>query len=731
MYIIIITESKHLDSKKLEILQAMSKAREDNCSLKVRYGKVLACGAGAAGKTNFFNLLMEENFQPLHISTALAKTQQVTIAMKARLSKTTDKKVTFSKMDIDSEIDQLLSYLPKKYTTPSPQIRDTPADEKRHVQINTKVESYTIAEEMMSSKLASNADVPTPHLEEVWDILTFMDTGGQPQFISMLPAVNTFAMITFIVHKITGGKSSLTEKVIVKHGNKSGNRSFEPHEHEYTYHELIKTLMSYASSVLLPDKTFLNKFKKIKSGGKEKDTNTSSISFIATHSSHVSENDIQEIDDELIEIVKHSSTGGIKAKLNTNYKCIVPLDNKTQGKNSVETCTNDKQYTNPSSIREYIHKYLIKQDVYSVPIKWLLLELEIRKVCINKNCSFITYNEVLKLSSNKNLGEENFIKNGLRFHHLFGVLLYFEEVEGMRELVITDHQWLFKRLTDIVLYSFEDHSDQYTDCVNCKEKGIFKETMLDELDINTDFEKSEINIKTINPKKSFLNLLQHLRIIAPLNEDPSQYFMPSLLKSCNLSNLQERFPGTSKFTTETNMIIDSEPLLLQFKSTDSTNSFPRGIFCFLVVQLIHCTKWELYGQAYDNLLCFIKKDTAHYIALIDRIFFLELQVTHESDQCVSVHAEIFDTVVRALLEIGSRLDIEIKLQYGFWCKKCIKPEETHISLFEREYMEYCYCREKKPTKLEMSHEIWLKSFKVRTHVHVLYIYIYIYMLLHI
>ena len=387
--------------------------------------------------------------------------------------------------------------------------------------------------------------------------------------------------------------------------------------------------------------------------------------------------------------------------------------------------TNNIQ-THQVFVSTYIHKYLIKQDVYSVPIKWLLLELEIRKVCINRNCCFITYNEILKLSSNKNLGEENFIKNGLRFHHLFGVLLYFEQVEGMRELVITDHQWLFKRLTDIVLYSFEDHSDEYTDCVNCKEKGIFKETMLDELDINTDFEKSEIHIKTINPKKSFLNLLQHLRIIAPLNEDPSQYFMPSLLKSCNLSNLQERFPGTSKFTTETNMIIDSEPLLLQFKSTDSTNSFPQGIFCFLVVQLIHYTKWELYGQAYDNLLCFIKKDTAHYITLIDRIFFLELQVTHESDQCVPVHAEIFDTVVHALLDIGSRLDIEIKLQYGFWCKKCNKPEETHISLFEREYMEYCYCREKKPTKLEMSHKIWLKSFTVCTHVHV-----HIYVVTHI
>ena len=54
----------------------------------------------------------------------------------------------------------------------------------------------------------------------VWDILTFMDTGGQPQFISMLPAVNSFAMITFIVHKLqTGGLNSLNETVKVQYGN--------------------------------------------------------------------------------------------------------------------------------------------------------------------------------------------------------------------------------------------------------------------------------------------------------------------------------------------------------------------------------------------------------------------------------------------------------------------------------------------------------------------------------
>ena len=692
----------------------MSKVREDDCFIKVRYGKILCCGAGAAGKTNFFNLLMEENFQPHHISTVLAKPQQV--AMKAWVSESGDKEVTFSKMDIDSEIDQLSQYLPEKYTRPPTQIDARPTDKKSILE-SVKAENYTIAEDIICSKFTDKIDSEIkkqPQLKEIWDILTFMDTGGQPQFISMLPAVNSFSMITFIVHKMTGGKTSLTEKVMVKHGNKSGRESFKPHAREYTYHELIKTLMSYANSMVLADKKFLDIFKENESRDYE---NASSISFIGTHSNHVSESDIKEIDDELTEIIKHAGTGNIKAMLNTNYECLVPVDNETQGKDSTQICINDRKYTDPSRIRKYIHKCLKKQDKYSVPIRWLLLELEIRKVCINRNCSFITYDEVLKISFDKNLGEERFVKNGLRFNHLLGVLLYFEEVEGMRELVITDHQWLFNRLTDIVLYSFEDNYEKYTDCVNCKEKGIFKETMLDELEINTDFDKAEVNIKNIDPKQSFLNLLQHLRIIAPLNEDLSQYFMPSLLKSCDLTNLQEKFPGTSNFVTEANTIIVSEPLLIQLKSIDNTNSFPRGIFCFLVVQLIHCTKWELYGQAYDNLLCFIKKDTAHYITLIDRIFFLEVQVTHDSDQCIPVHAEVFDTVDHALHEIGSKLNIIIKLQYGFWCKKCNSSKKAHISLFEKEHKDYCYCSDNKPSELELSHKVWFKPLKVCRYIH--------------
>ena len=103
------------DMRNQEIEQTMLKARDAKCSVPLRYGKVLFCGATAAGKSNFLNLLMEENFQPLHVSTGVIKSHQITIAMKAIIS-SDDDKTEFRTMSIDNEILQLESFIPEKHT---------------------------------------------------------------------------------------------------------------------------------------------------------------------------------------------------------------------------------------------------------------------------------------------------------------------------------------------------------------------------------------------------------------------------------------------------------------------------------------------------------------------------------------------------------------------------------------------------------------------------------------
>ena len=103
-----------LDKRKQEILETMLKARDAQYSILVRYGKVLFCGASAAGKSNFLNLLMENNFELLHKSTEVLKPHQVTTVATKALTSNHKGEVEFKRMDIDEEILQLESYLPEE-----------------------------------------------------------------------------------------------------------------------------------------------------------------------------------------------------------------------------------------------------------------------------------------------------------------------------------------------------------------------------------------------------------------------------------------------------------------------------------------------------------------------------------------------------------------------------------------------------------------------------------------
>ena len=731
-----------------EIEQTMLKARDAKCSVPLRYGKVLFCGATAAGKSNFLNLLMEEKFQPLHVSTGVIKSHQITIAMKAIIS-SDDDKTEFRTMSIDNEILQLESFIPEKHTASAsasnvftfdlevptqdfeseiyPAAKSYSKTESfKHTENETKIESESksdpdhknVDRTAEGDKLAlANINEGAKRLNKkphgkTWDILTFMDTGGQPQFISMLPAVNSFAMITFIIHKMEpGGQKSLDEMVKVQYGNEKGEISFKVHPHKYTYHQLIETLISYSSNILLPNTEFLDKLKveNIK-------TETSrSISLVGTHSGNeqLSEEDINDIDKELTKVVKQSGVNHIKPSLNKNYQSIVPVDNKVQNKSlQIQSIVEDtKRYTKPSKIRHYIQKFLNNQDVIHVPVKWLLLELEIRKMCLEKHCNLIAYSQVQELAKRKKLdyngefGEDHsidgdqFIKQGLRFHHSFGVLLYFEEVEGMQELVITNHQWLFDKLSRIVEYSFSCDTQEETRDLN---NGIFKRALLgrDCLDISKDFEDSQIDTKKIDPINAFLKLLEHLQIAAPLNETTDKYFMPCLLHSCDLNDIKAKI---RKYKAK-----NIEPLLIQFKSMDNkTYALPRGIFCFLIVELMVSMKWEPYGQAHVNLLTLFKKDTAHYITLVDRIFCLEVHVTYKENS--NIHSEVLEAIKSALQLISKKLKIPDNLCYGFMCL-CQVNEEMHVSYLREENDKYSWCAENSSTELTDVHTIWLKEY---------------------
>ena len=111
----------------------------------------------------------------------------------------------------------------------------------------------------------------------------------------------------------------------------------------------------------------------------------------------------------------------------------------------------------------------------------------------------------------------------------------------MQKLVITNHQWLFSKLSKIVEYSFTCDTQEETKDLT---KGIFKKSLFgkDSLDIGKDFIDSEIDINSVDPINAFLKLLEQLRIAAHLTKNDAKYFMPCLLDSCEITDLKKKVP---------------------------------------------------------------------------------------------------------------------------------------------------------------------------------------------
>ena len=468
--------------------------------MKVRFGRVLFSGASGAGKTNFCNLLLRKAFQPLHISTGLHKYDRVS-AIKISMQQS-DNHVQFSVLDLEEEIDELRSHL--NFVTDNSQGTDLSqseeSDGKYEEKTETDLNKLCSVERSIAKDSESNTRLPTFTKDDTWNILTFLDTGGQPQFISMLPAVNSCAMVTFIVHNMT---NSLSSPVTVTHGNQKGELSSSPYAMGCTYLQLIRSLISFVGSNWLgrrAEDIFNDKdIIKLK--------NRSYVSFVGTHFDKFTEEGINELkvtDEELNFAVSDSPLSHVWKKVHKSYKVLIPVNNTTASTDDEDQCA--------SVIRSKLYEVLCEQNTYKVPIVWLILELEIRQVCKERQNCAISYAEVVTLCREKKLlDKEDDIKNGLRFHHLFGTLLYFEDVVEMSDIIFTDLHWLFDKLTDIVELSC-DNSDVKAS-QDFEHKGIFRSTMLDKLN----FSINDINIINKDFKKSFLKFLEHLRIIAPIH----------------------------------------------------------------------------------------------------------------------------------------------------------------------------------------------------------------------
>ena len=384
MFLITFAEEK----RNKAIINFMLEACRRGETMNVRFGRVLFSGASGAGKTNFCNLLLGKAFQPLHISTGLHKYERVS-AIKIGMQQVDDH-IQFQALNLEEEIGELRSRL--NFLTESKVVETSLSKSSTTENKNTKPDLSNLCdvEHFIAGNSESSFSLPTFSKDDTWNILTFLDTGGQPQFLSMLPAVNSYAMVTFIVHNMV---NDLGSPVVVSHGNKDGNLSFTPCSMGCTYLQLIRSLISFVGSNQLQRRAeALNEKYVIK--GKDR----SYLSFVGTHLDKFTSDTINmlgSIDKELTFAVSDSQLSHVWRKVDKEFNYLIPVNNTMADTDNEDRCA--------SVIRNKLYEALCEQSTYKVPIVWLILELEIRHICKERQNSAMSYSEVVTLCREKRL----------------------------------------------------------------------------------------------------------------------------------------------------------------------------------------------------------------------------------------------------------------------------------------------------------------------------------------
>ena len=270
----------------------------------------------------------------------------------------------------------------------------------KNVPNTTKSEGPVKKHTKIDIDIAKADSSKTPSLGDVWDVINFLDTGGQPEFVNILPAVSSSIALTFIVFNLS---KSLDDLVRVEH-NVKGDPSFDPYDLDCTNIEFIKRLMISSENF---NKTAAQ--IQLKSIQREDGGNDSKICFVGTHALNVHKEKIQEIDDQLssvaikLELQQRSFWSSPKPQL----KRLFPVDMflTDEDKESFEGVIED--------IRDNIQKQVQKRDYYKVPITWFIFLLKIQKLCNTREISYISYQEAVDVWMDKDVSAATQSDQGL------------------------------------------------------------------------------------------------------------------------------------------------------------------------------------------------------------------------------------------------------------------------------------------------------------------------------
>ena len=458
-----------------------------------------------------------------------------------------------------------------------------------------------------------------------------IDTGGQPQFLQLLPAfIKGISSCVCFVRLDQG----LDEKPLVKYFDKSGKQSGESYPSEHTNLQLVESCVRtiYSKCCLYSEAppncfvvgTHLDEYEK------------------SPHPETI-EMKNKRLAEQLLDSLIEKSL--IFYEAGDNGKLIFPLNCKNP---------EDRDQAVTAEFRKFVMNHC-KEPTDKIPLAWFILEERIRQYATKKKVAYVTRDTCLKIASTLHMTEETF---QAALNHLLKLNI-FRSYSSLPDLIFCDTQVVLFKLTELVQYSFQLQRSTIRfisgEDLIFKNQGVISRNFLSRF--------PQFFSESFTPG-CFLKILRELLAVADLEN--KEYFMPCLLKELSPQDFNKHRCSSESLST----------LLLCLDG----KCLPNGLFTSLIASLKNSHQWVLSQKnrrpacLYQNCVRFrIPGGLPGVVTLIASFSFIEVHLN------CPIETEVDKSCSRVYNDIRSGLqaswntlypDTSVNFNVAFFCTSC-------------------------------------------------------------
>ena len=475
--------------------------------------------------------------------------------------------------------------------------------------------------EDLTTLLRSGEDLPDIPL--IKKLCSLADVGGQRAFLEMLPTVTIGKALYLLFFSYENFEKELSETVQLK---------ASPQEvHTGTRYKQMEVIMQSLICVSTTSKV----------------SSENVALLVGTHVDKVETQDIDRVNAIIHDNVKpFLQTSLVYAKENQLVLEVSIKPNKRCSGNP-----NEYQNNNPEDYQKVIMNLVENRlkctDSEKLPASWYMFSIVLRRMQLAGH-------SVLQFHHCELIAEKLYIKRMQlqallsRMHKILGIIIYFPEVEQLKDIVICDPAVVYKSISELIFNSYS--KTFYPELsLRLKKWGVF---MVKEL-------KEQCKEQKGCPLQldELLIILQHLGITAPVNiiksagsnvssadpVDPNnaerdihpQYVIPCILNDAQQVELSVQIQEAQ--------VCSIIPLRINFACGFS----PMGGFCYLFTRLITNNRdkgWELllpdiFDESSKNDIYWRNKVTFR----IDERYYVTLLSTHEYYEIHIIYSQPTET----------------------------------------------------------------------------------------